>query len=378
MDKKWHERWLEVFAAKASRPWRLAAFTFLIALMFPGTRFFLIAVIFIVLVIKFVECGLKNRKWWPLKILIGIFLFACLMYAAAAAEAYRVAKYRRSLGAKFYLPPGSKILLKYMDGVFEGMADGARGPVKVRVEALGGGSGLWRIKSIEAKLDEYRETASIGGNALKSLNEKYRAGTSGIRVFNSNLEQMRLDHAVDSIDGITGATLTSRAYRKAVKTAIVSAQHDSKEFSAYSSVIYFFLRNEISKISFNTLAIIFILVVFFDYTLQGLLVRGTGQAVSCMNCQTCVGACPVKRVEIDGKVYAFPMDIVLYTRLGDYETVKKLSIFCVGCARCTGKCPIGISAPSVASAAIQYMRVHENAEKAKQEKSGTAAGGGHA
>ncbi|TET36472.1 MAG: FMN-binding protein [Planctomycetota bacterium] len=366
METAWYNRWLEAFAAKASRPWRLAAFTFLISLLYPGTRFFLLAVIFIVLVVKSVEYGVKNGKWWGLKALIGVFLFSCLVYAAAAAEAYRVARYRRALG--------DTIPLDLKTGIYEAEADGARGPVHVQVEIIETGLSPTGnlIHRIDSPLELHRETGSIGGNAIKELNYRYRPGTEKIRALNKDLITRRLDQAMDSIDGITGATLTSRAYRKAVKTAIIKAHRTPKKLSTFTHFVYFFLKNEISKISFNTLAIIFILIVFFDYTLQGLLVRGTGQAVSCMNCQTCVGACPVKRVELDGKEYAFPMDMVLAARLGDYELVKKLSWFCVGCAKCSGKCPIGISAPSVASAGVRFLKARE-AEKEKAD----AGGGRH-
>ena len=71
-----------------------------------------------------------------------------------------------------------------------------------------------------------------------------------------------------------------------------------------------------------------------------------------MDCQTCVGTCPVKRAE--GRL--FPMEMVLRARLGDYDTVMSLSKYCVGCARCAAKCPAGISAPSVASAVAAYLR----------------------
>jgi uncharacterized protein with FMN-binding domain/ferredoxin len=367
MEIAWYNRWLEAFAAKASRPWRLAAFTFLISLMYPGARFFLLGVIFIVLVVKSVEYGMKKRKWWALKALVGVFLFASFFYAAAAAEAYRVARYRRALG--------DTVQLDLKPGTYEAEADGARGPVHVQVEIIETGLSPYgnRIHRIDSPLALNRETGSIGGNAIKELNYRYRSGTEKIRTLNRDLITRRLDRTMDSIDGISGATLTSRAYRKAVRTAIIRAHQTPNRLSTFTHFIFFFLKNEISKISFNTLAIIFILVVFFDYTLQGLLVRGTGQAVSCMNCQTCVGACPVKRVELDGKEYAFPMDMVLAARLGDYELVKKLAWFCVGCARCSGKCPIGISAPSVASSAIQFLNARE-AEKEKAEAAGGRRG----
>jgi len=364
METVWYNRWLEAFAAKASRPWRLAAFTFLISLLYPGARFFMLAVIFIILVVKSIEYGVKKRRWWALKTLVIVFLFSCLVYIAAVAEAYRVAKYRRSLG--------KGIPINYYSlGFQKGVADGARGPVSVQVNIMQGDKPYSaEIHEIKVPLEEHRETASIGGNALREFNRRFAYGSPEVNTLNESLEKHGLDHAIDSIDGITGATLTSRGYKKAVKTAIINAQKDAKVISGFTAGVFFFLKNEISKISLNTLAIIFILVVFFDYTLQGLLVRGTGQAVSCMNCQTCVGACPVKRVEIDGKEYAFPMDMVLAARLGDYELVKKLSWYCVGCAKCSGKCPIGISAPSVASAALQFMKARE------AEKANAATGGG--
>jgi len=86
--------------------------------------------------------------------------------------------------------------------------------------------------------------------------------------------------------------------------------------------------------------------------LQPALVSGTGQALNCYNCQTCVGVCPVKIV--DGEPY--PMTMILATRLGDYEKVKRLAKYCVACSRCAGKCPVGDSGPSIAAAAISYMR----------------------
>ena len=369
MEQALFDRWLDRFAAKASRPWRLAVITFLISLIFPGTRFYLLAVIFIVAAVKAVQCGIRRGKWSYAIALSVALIIAGDLYAIAAAEAYKVAKYRRSLG--------ESVPLNLDGGIYEGVADGARGPVHVKI-VVGSGEEPGeprQLKGIYAPPDLQRETGSIGGNALNELNRRYAAFSQRLKDLNAEISKRRLDHAIDSIDAITGATLTSRAYKKAVKTAIEKAQKDAVKMSAFSAATYFFLKNEISKISLNTLAIIFILVVFLDNTLQGILVRGTGQSVSCMNCQTCVGACPVKRVEVGGKTYAFPMDMVLYTRLGDYYTVRELARFCVGCARCTGKCPIGISAPSVASAAIRFLRERKAEERANAPGAANAGGG---
>ena len=75
----------------------------------------------------------------------------------------------------------------------------------------------------------------------------------------------------------------------------------------------------------------------------------------CYNCQTCVGACPVKMVE--GAPY--PMTMVLETRLGNYPRVVELARYCVGCGRCAGKCPAGISAPRLAAAAVSLVALEK-------------------
>ena len=110
--------------------------------------------------------------------------------------------------------------------------------------------------------------------------------------------------------------------------------------------------------TFNALAILFCIVLVFDYTMQPVLVKGTGQALNCYNCQTCVGVCPVKI--IDGEPY--PMTMILAARLGDYEKAKYLSKFCVACSRCAGKCPVGDSRPSIAAQANAHF-IRENQRK---------------
>jgi Fe-S oxidoreductase len=117
------------------------------------------------------------------------------------------------------------------------------------------------------------------------------------------------------------------------------------------------------------MAIVFIVFLLFDYSLQSILKKDTGQSLVCYNCQTCVGACPVKMVE--GLPY--PMTMVLETRLGNYTRVVELAHYCVGCGRCAGKCPAGISAPRLAAAAVSLV-AHEKRILAETKKEAPAKG----
>jgi ferredoxin len=160
------------------------------------------------------------------------------------------------------------------------------------------------------------------------------------------------------VDAVTGATVVSYGTINATRDAVWKGVVDAPKLSPISKVTLWFTSLRFQRVTIHSLAVLFIVVLLFDYTIQAALVEGTGQSLNCMDCQTCVGACPVKRAE--GKL--FPMEMVLRARLGDYETVARLMQYCVGCSKCAAKCPAGISAPSVAAAVAQYLRKQKREE----------------
>ena len=230
-----------------------------------------------------------------------------------------------------------EMMARIPDGEYEGEAEGKRGPIIVEVEVED-----HKIKSVNAIYDQ--DTVSIGGNAIAEMENRY-AGSD----------------RPEEIDAVTGATATAFGMMNAVRDALWNAVPDAPKPSPISDIIHWLLTFELHMITFNTFAILFIIVLFFDYTITSALVEGTGQSLNCMDCQTCVGACPVKMVE----GHPFPMAMVLRARLGDYDTVMRLSKYCVGCSKCSAKCPVGISAPSIAGAVAEFLRKQGRYEEAK-------------
>jgi ferredoxin len=216
-------------------------------------------------------------------------------------------------------------------------AEGKRGPIIVEVEVED-----HKIKSVNAIYDQ--DTVSIGGNAVAEMERLY-AGSD----------------KPEEIDAVTGATATSFGVMNAVRDALWKGVPDAPQPSPISDIVHWLMTFELHMITFNTFAILFIVVLFFDYTITSALVEGTGQSLNCMDCQTCVGACPVKMVE----GHPFPMAMVLRARLGDYDTVMSLSKYCVGCSKCSAKCPVGISAPSIAGAVAEFLHKQGRYEEAK-------------
>jgi ferredoxin len=145
---------------------------------------------------------------------------------------------------------------------------------------------------------------------------------------------------------IHGGPLAARGFKQAVFDALWRNVSGFPRISRISEWAYFVASNRLTLTTANVMAILFILLLVFDYSLQPVLFRDTGQSLNCYNCQVCVGACPVKAVG----PHPFPMTMVLAARLGDYRLVKELSHYCVGCGQCAQKCPVGNSAPSIAAA----------------------------
>lgn len=223
------------------------------------------------------------------------------------------------------------------NGTYEGKAEGRRGPIVVEVSVKNG-----TIEAVDVV--EEQETVSVGGNAIDDLTA-------------------RLEGVADlsKVDAVTGATYTSFGLLNAVKEALWKAVPGAPTISGPSKLVLWALSFKLHGITLKTLAILFIAVLLLDYTIASALVEGTGQSLNCYDCQTCVGACPVKTAE----GYLFPMDMVLAARLGDHEKVMRLAKYCVGCAKCAAKCPVGISAPSVASATATFLRKYGYDEEAE-------------
>ncbi len=199
------------------------------------------------------------------------------------------------------------------DGTYEGEGEGLRGPIVVEVEVSGG-----LIAAVEVVGEQ--ETVSVGGNAIEDLSAKLEGKSD-----------------ISKVDAVTGATYTSFGLLNAVKDALWKAVPGAPTVSAPSHLIFDVLAFRLHGITLKTLAILFIAVLLLDYSLASALIEGTGQSLNCYDCQTCVGACPVKTAE--GEL--FPMEMVLAARLGDHEKVMRLAKYCVGCARCAATCPVG-------------------------------------
>jgi len=306
---------------------RLAFILAVVALTFAGARLIALGLLYVGLAVW------AFKRWRRHKRGLAYFLAAALvvgvgLYGFAAFEVWSV----RAWHARHF---GDAVLLA-ADGTYEGEGKGKRGPVKVAVTVEG-----HKVKDLEVL--EHYDTIPIASAAFDELGELLRGRS-----------------AVD-VDAVTGATQTSYGAINAARDAVWKGVADAPGVSWISKVTLWFATLKVQRVTFHSLAVLFIVVLLFDYTIQAALVEGTGQTLSCMDCQTCVGTCPVKRVE--GKL--FPMEIVLRARLGDYDAVAKLMEYCVGCAKCAAKCPAGISAPSVAAAVAQYLRKQKREEEAE-------------
>jgi len=312
----WSNRWL-----------RLALITAIVALAFAGARLLALGLLYAGLAVWAVKRWREGRR------LLAYALAAALvvgvgLYGFAAFEVWSMRAWR----AEHF----DDMVLLAADGTYEGEGRGKRGPVRVEVTVRD-----HRLE--EFAVVEFYDTIPIAEGAFEELRERI------------------LGRSDAEVDAVTGATRTSYGAINAVREAVWKGVAEAPRLSTLSKIVLWFASLKVQKFTFHSLAVLFIVVLLFDYTIQAALVEGTGQSLNCMDCQTCVGACPVKRVE----GWLFPMEMVLRARLGDYETVARLMEYCVGCAKCAAKCPAGISAPSVAAAVAHYLRKQKRAEEAE-------------
>jgi ferredoxin/uncharacterized protein with FMN-binding domain len=304
----------------SSRPWRFAMLAFVVALVFSGARLLTLSLLIVFLVIAAIHAFRRNSIF--LTSLIILCAVGLLLHIISMIDAGRMRSYMAA-----HTPPDPVFA---EDGVYKGTGQGPRGLTNVHVAVQGG-----RIRHII--LGDYLDAVSIDRESIDFVRNLILARNS-------------LDLNPDLID----RTPAIRGFYDAVSNALWSADSEFPKVSSFTRLTYFFTNHSFSRFTFNALAIVFIVFLLFDYALQSVLRKDTGQSLVCYNCQTCVGACPVKMVE--GVPY--PMTMVLETRLGNYPHVVELARYCVGCGRCAGKCPAGISAPRLAAAAVSLV-AHE-------------------
>ncbi len=283
------------------------------------------------LIIAAIGAFKKNRLF--LASLAALCSAGIILHVFSLVDASRVRSYMDD-----HTPPDPA---SAVDGIHKGTGQGPRGATEVFVTVQAG-------KILNITIGNYLDAASIDREAIDSVRQIILARNS-------------LDLNPDLID----RTPAIRGFYDAVSNALWIADPGFPGMHPLARLTYFFTSHHFSRFTFNALAIVFIVFLLFDYSLQSILRKDTGQSLVCYNCQTCVGACPVKMVE--GVPY--PMTMVLETRLGNYRRVAELARYCVGCSRCAGKCPAGISAPRLAAAAVSL------AGREKRILSVSAAGG---
>lgn len=290
---------------------------FVVALVFPAARLLTISLMFIFLAMAAVGTGKKNSVFLSSLIVLGAI--GLLLQILSMIDTGRVRDYLAT-----HTPPDPAMAA---DGTHRGTGEGPRGTTEVYVTTQ---SGMIR----DIKMGDYLDAVSIDRESIDFVRSAILARNS-------------LELNPDLID----RTPAIRGFYDAVSNALWNADPGLPGVSRLTRLNHFFTSHRFSRFTFNAIAIVFIVFLLFDYALQSILRKDTGQSLVCYNCQTCVGACPVKMVE--GVPY--PMTMVLETRLGNYPRVVELAHYCVGCGRCAGKCPAGISAPRLAAAAVSLL-----------------------
>jgi ferredoxin len=303
----------------SSRPWRFAMLAFVVALIFSEARLLTLALMIIFLIVAAV--GVYRKYSLFLTALLVLCGIGAIFHIISMIDAARAREYMA-----MHNPPDPAAAV---DGIYQGTGQGPRGPTEVYVTVEAG-----KIRDI--RLGDYLDAISVDREGIDFIRSVILARNS-------------LDLNPDLVD----RTPAIRGFYDAVCNALWMSDPEFPRVSRFTRLTYFFTSNHFSRFTFNAFAIVFIVFLVFDYSLQSVLRKDTGQSLVCYNCQTCVGACPIKMVE--GVPY--PMTMVLETRLGNYARVVDLARYCVGCGRCAGKCPAGISAPRLAAAAVGHARM---------------------